>query len=192
MRNIVTTAALAAGLVLAVAAPALAATPAGPPPSWEVLSRCAEAGDDASELNCYREAMHAAGYATTPVAASERRRRFGLTMPHIGLPKGRSGARAGDGAAAASQAGSATTPSAAETGDDADRVVVKLEQIATIPPAGKLLLVTTDGAIWEQLDTEDVSPRPRPGQAMVIQRNRFGGFFCKFGKLTAVRCRQTH
>ena len=81
---------------------------------------------------------------------------------------------------------------ASEAVEDGDRITVQLAQVALIPPAKKLLLVTADGAIWEQLDSEPVHPTPKPGESMQIRRNSFGGYFCKFDKYTSVRCERKH
>jgi hypothetical protein len=53
---------------------------------------------------------------------------------------------------------------------------------------GKLLLTTTDGAIWTQVESTDVWPVPTGGQTMTIERGSFGGFFCEPSKYVSFRC----
>ena len=157
--------------------------PSGPPPSWDALIPCAQKGDPAEGFRCYQAAMRAAGYAANPeIVAAERRRRFGLSLPTIGSHK--SAAKA---AAAAPGAGPAPPEEEPE-----DRVSVKLEQVALIPPLNRLLLVTTEGAIWLQTDSEPVSPTPKPGEPMTIVRGKIGGYFCQFDRVTRVRCTRSH
>ena len=156
------------------------------PPSWSTLVRCAQMPDAAQELACYREAMRAAGYAPPAEAAQARKRRgFGLKPPHLSLPG--SAARPAEAQAQADGRAQATAPAEPET-----VVTVELAQVALIPPSNKLLLVTTDGAVWEQLDSESIAPRPRKGDSMTVRQTRFGGYFCRFGRAQAVRCERTH
>ena len=132
--------------------------------------------------------MRAAGYSPNPeIAATERRRRFGLpSLPLIShKPASKSkteSAQAQPGAAAAT----------AEEEPQEDRVTVTLEQVALIPPLNRLLLVTTEGAIWQQTDSESVSPTPKPGSSMTVVHGKISGFFCQFDRVTKVRCVRTH
>ena len=170
--------------VLAGHAAAQTATPSGPPPSWDSLIPCAQKADPAEGFRCYQAAMRAAGYTPNPeVAATEKRRRFGLPLPSIGhkaAPKPEAQAQRG-------AAAPAPPPEEPE-----NRVSVTLEQVALIPPLNRLLLVTTEGAIWQQTDSETVAPLPKPGQPMTIIKGSISGFFCEFDKRTKVRCVRTH
>jgi hypothetical protein len=190
----------AAGLVgvVCLAGPAAAQTavPSGPPPSWESLIPCAQKADPAEGFKCYQVALRAAGYVPNPqVVAEDRRRRFGLPLPsigHKGPPKtepklAQAQAQPGPGPTAAAPRAPAAAPEESE-----DRVTVTLEQVALIPPLNRLLLVTTDGGIWQQTDSETVAPLPRPGQTMTVLKGSISGFFCQFDKRTKVRCTRTH
>ncbi len=73
-----------------------------------------------------------------------------------------------------------------------DRVTVKLEQVALIPPLNHLLLITAEGAVWQQTDNETVSPLPKPGDPMTIIHGQISGYFCQFDRVTRVRCIRTH
>ncbi len=164
--------------------------PNGPPPGWGALMRCAAMSDGDAELSCYRAAMKDAGFVAGPsVAAAEHRRRFGLAMPSLNLLKHAPKERA---AAAAKAGRSAQVGDQAVAEVDEDLLTVEIDEVSLIPPWNKLLLVTTDGAVWVQLDTESVNPRPKKGQTIQIRRTRFGGYFCKFDRVTAVRCNRTH
>jgi len=188
---------LASGLVgLSLCAGAARAQEPAPPP-WNTLVRCAQMPDAVQELACYREAMRAAGYVPPAKAVEERRRRgFGLRPPHLSLPRAAAPAEPQSQGKPPSEAkAQSKAESKAQRQPEAepeDVVAVELAQVALIPPANKLLLVTVDGAVWEQLDSETVTPRPRRGDAMTIRQTRFGGYFCRFGKGQAVRCERTH
>jgi hypothetical protein len=53
---------------------------------------------------------------------------------------------------------------------------------------GKLVLTTTEGAVWRQVESTPVRPVPAQGKVMTIERSSFGGFMCEFGKWVAFRC----
>jgi hypothetical protein len=52
----------------------------------------------------------------------------------------------------------------------------------------KLVLTTSDGAVWRPLETDPILPTPVEGQTMTIEKTIFGGFFCKPSKHAAFRC----
>jgi len=129
-------------------------------------------GDEGDRLNCYDAAMRAAGYAPKPEAVTAARHKlFGLAAPNILKHKDKREA--------------AAAPSTVR--EDADNVTVTLEQVARLHD-NKLLLITTEGAIWEQTDDVEVAPTPKAGQEMTIRRNRFGGYFCDASRYKSVRC----
>ena len=184
------TGALVASFLLAAAGSALGQTPTpppGPPPSWDSLIPCAQKGDPVEGFKCYQAAMRAAGYAPNPeIAAAERRRKFGLSLPSIGSHK--PVAKPQMEVAQATPGVRAPPPQE----EPEDRVTVKLEQVALIPPLNRLLLITTEGGVWQQTDSETVSPTPKPGETMTIIRGKIGGYFCQFDRVTRVRCIRTH
>jgi hypothetical protein len=53
---------------------------------------------------------------------------------------------------------------------------------------GKLVLTTTEGAIWRQVERIVIFPLPRQGQTITISKTSFGGFMCKPSKWVAFRC----
>ena len=174
-----------AALAIAMAAAALVqahtasaqAIPGTPPPGWPELIRCAGLGDYEQELSCYREAMRRAGFSPDPAAvASDRRRKFGLTLPRLGSRDARPKE---DRAAAPAAAG--------RLPDIEDEVVVTLARVSFMPPANRFLVVTSEGAVWEQIDNEPMDGL-KPGQSITIRRTRMGGYFCRIDKHRSARC----
>ena len=53
---------------------------------------------------------------------------------------------------------------------------------------GKLVLTTTDGATWRQVERIVIFPPPQQGQTITISKTSFGGFMCKPSKWVAFRC----
>lgn len=188
-------------VVLALAGAARAQeAPAGAPPSWPTLIHCAQLTSDDAQLACFKAAMKAAGYA--PKAAevtAERHHRFGLSAPQLGILKRKDKAQGEQTAAQGAPPPAATTagaapppPGVAPHVESENDVFVKLERVALLPPQNRLLLVTTDGGIWEQTDSEIIAPMPREGQSMEIRKNAFGGYLCVFDKHQGARCKRVH
>lgn len=182
--------------------------PAGAPPSWPSLIHCAQLADDDAQLACFKAAMKAAGYAPKAAEVSaERHHRFGLSAPQLGLFKKKQAAEGESAAAhpaapvAVAEAAPAPAPAAepappppgvAPHPESEDDVFVRLERVALMPPNNRMLLVTADGGIWEQVDNDTVAPLPRQGQSMEIKKNMFGGYLCIFDKRQGVRCMRVH
>ncbi len=180
-RRIMIAIAAAAALMLGVNLAQAQETP-GTPPSWDTLVRCAQMPSEDARLACYDAAMRAAGFAPKPEAVTaEKHKRFGLSIPQVGLLK-RHGKEEGAQAAGA-------TPSAPAK-ESEDEITVELAQVATLQPVGKLLLFTTDGQIWEQTDTDSVSPLPKSGDSIRIHKGRIGGYLCDVNNYKSVRCRR--
>jgi hypothetical protein len=183
--------ALVAALAVAGAAAAQTAVPSGPPPSWESLIPCAQKSDPVEGFKCYQAAMNAAGFTPNAQAvAAEKRRTFGLPLPSLHAHKKTETAQAGAPAAAATA--SASAQPAALPPEPEDQVTVTLESVAVTPPLNRLLLVTTEGAVWQQTDNDTVAPLPKPGQTMTVEKGHIDGFFCRFDKRTKVRCKRMH
>ncbi len=168
---------LAALVAFAAAGASLAQNAAGTSPAWPTLVRCAEIGDESDRLNCYDAAMRAAGYAPKQEAVTAARHRlFGLNVPKLGViqhkEKSKDRSSGGEGQSVR---------------EDDDNVTVTLGRVARMYD-NKLLLITTEGAIWEQTDNVEVAQAPKEGQEMAIRRNRFGGFFCDVTRYKTVRC----
>jgi hypothetical protein len=167
---------LAAALIV-LALPDLGAAQPAPstaPPGWPELLRCAAMTDAEEELACYRQAMRAAGFSPSPAAvAADRRRRFGAPFPRLG----------GWGGAPTAERPGAAGREAAED----DEVSVTLVRVSFTPPGNRFLVVTEDGAVWEQIDNEPL-PQLRRGQTVVIRRTGMGGYFCRLDKHHSARC----
>ncbi len=170
---------LAAMLLVPTPGPAQTAAPSTPPPGWDALIRCAQLDRSSDELSCFREAMRAAGYQPNPqVAQAQKRKAFGL----LPLPHRKKEEKAAPGA----------PPAPSEEEEAEDTIQMTVSEVALMPPMSKLLIITNDGEVWEQLDTEAINPRPHAGDTFMIRRTRFGGYFCRFGKVQSMRCQRTH
>jgi hypothetical protein len=151
----------AAGAVLMFGAAAQAQQASAAPPSWDTLVKCAQIAQEDARLACYDEAMRAAGFQPKPEeVAAEKRKRFGLSLPQIGILKHHEkeeGEQAAGGAAAPQK----SKREAKRVEESEDEITVDLTQVATLQPDNKLVLFTSDGAIWQQTDTTQITTMPQ-------------------------------
>jgi len=129
---------------------------------WAAMTKCAAITADVARHRCSDDVLRDAG----------------LLAPHFGLET--SPARVPQAAATQAAASAAKRP-----GDD--RAQATLAAVAA-GADGKLVLTTTDGAVWHQVESNAVRPAPTQGQILTIERTSFGGFMCKSGKWVTFRC----
>jgi hypothetical protein len=55
---------------------------------------------------------------------------------------------------------------------------------------GHILLISTDGAVWEQTDGDAIMSRPSPGDTVEVSKGMFGGYMCQVTRWQAVRCQR--
>lgn len=164
---------LAIGATLPAAAMAQSDASAG----WTEMARCGAMANDAARHGCTDEVLRRHGLMAPPEArTAERRKAFGLDVPSFPhrTPPPKVVATAGG-----------HRPVQAE--DTPDRITVTLDRVS-LRGDGKLVVRTTEGAVWRQVETDPVRPMPVHGQSMTIERTALGGYFCKPGKWTAFRC----
>jgi hypothetical protein len=175
----------AIALGLAGSAAAQDASAPSTPPSWDALTHCAQMPADDARLSCYDAAMRAAGYAPKPAeVAEEHRKKFGLPTPKLSILKHHDTEQ---GRQAAAQGGAAAPAAPAA---NPDKVMVTVQEVATIQPDDRMLVITDEGQIWEQTDSTALSSTPKSGDMMEIRRNFIGGYFCVPNKYQAVRCKR--
>ncbi len=171
---------------LAVAALSQEAAPATPP-TWQTLVHCAQIGDRDDRVDCYDAAMRDAGYAPKPEAVREARHRlFGLSVPQVNILRGK-GDKTEKAEKSESNKERRREAQAAEASETEDNVNLALTRVA-IEGNGKLMLMTSEGQIWEQTDSEPIRSMPKPGYVMPVHRGRLGGYFCDVSKSQQVRC----
>ena len=55
---------------------------------------------------------------------------------------------------------------------------------------GHILLISTDGAVWEQTDGDAIQNRPEPGDTVEVSKGMFGGYMCQVTRWQSVRCQR--
>jgi hypothetical protein len=57
-------------------------------------------------------------------------------------------------------------------------------------PMGRMLLTSTDGAVWEQTDSDPLNNPPRVGDTVEVSKSMFSGYMCHMSHWQAVRCQR--
>ncbi len=57
-------------------------------------------------------------------------------------------------------------------------------------PLGRILLTSTDGAVWEQTDSDQIVERPSPGDTVQVSKGSLGGYMCHVTRWQLVRCQR--
>jgi hypothetical protein len=138
----------------------------------QAIADCRKVADKDARLSCYDQAADAfeQAQAEGQVVVVDRaqvrevkRQAFGLSLPSLNLfPK-----------------------SAKEPG--IDRVSVKLSG-AHPDPTGKWVMITDEGAVWTQIDSQELLNDPHAGSTVAIRRASLGSFFCNVDGQSAIRC----
>jgi len=162
--------------------------------AWSAITLCARIAKDSDRHACLDDALRKAGLMRAhPTAAP---------VPAAGTAPAAvaAAAPAAEAAAPAPQApGSASPAQSKQSHADfglqpktfREPAVARTLQVtlSKVDQAdGKLILTTTEGAIWKQVESTDVWPVPTGGQTMTIARGSFGGFFCEPSKYVSFRC----
>jgi hypothetical protein len=143
--------------------------------AWAAMTKCAAIAAADSRHACADDVMRSAGLLpatqdkpaaqakpTAPADSAKRRKRLGQ------------------------QTGASTNSASPPQKDDNQHEVT----LAAVEQGGdgKLVLTTTDGAIWRQAERIVIFPPPQQGQTIAITKTSFGGFMCKPSKWVAFRC----
>jgi hypothetical protein len=89
-------------------------------------------------------------------------------------------------AAAVAKAAPAAPAAGTADGSDSKRIDVTLAHVASARD-GKLTLTTSEGAVWEELESDHIQP-PRQGETLTVEKTVFGGYLCRVGKHVTFRC----
>jgi hypothetical protein len=73
--------------------------------------------------------------------------------------------------------------------DGVDSLELTLADVENTP-RGLLRLTSTEGAVWEQTDGDEVGEGPRPGDTVTIKKGFLGGYLCQVTRWQEVRCQR--
>jgi hypothetical protein len=148
-----------------VAGPALGEEISGADAGWAAMKRCAAITEDKARHACTDETLRNAGLLSSVTQSPKAVEKHVEKQKDFGLPPA-----------------PAPKPSPGES-----KLQVTLANVEQRGD-GKLVLTTTDGAVWRQVESEDIRPMPAQGQTMTIARKSLGGFMCESANRVAFRC----
>ena len=170
---------------------------------WAKMTQCATITDDNARHTCTDGALRDAGLLESTQAT--KRKAFGLqkaapsplTAPapasavvSASAPATNPTGATGSAAAAAASAGSAQparSAAAAPPKNEREQVEVTLAKVVQ-GGDGKLTLITSDGAVWHQVESGQLRQVPKQGDTMMIEAKTLGGFMCQPSKYVSFRC----
>lgn len=169
----------------------MAASDPGSEAGWAALKRCAQQDGERARHACVDKLMTDTGLLTPQAREQEQQRAFGLpssaplSAPVVAPPP-KVPVAAAD--AVPKPAIPPPTPPAGPVAPD--RVEVQIASVASTHD-GKLIITTTDGAVWRQ--TENLAnPRlPEAGQTMIIRKGSLGAYLCTPPSKLSWRCART-
>jgi hypothetical protein len=172
---------------------------------WDAIARCAPLVDDGARHACLDDVLRQAGLMPDAARAAASRQRFGLPAPTVPVP-----AAAPSVTTAAVAAPRVAAPPVAAAPVTAPTVAAPA--VAAAAPAAKpsredliqvtlagvnrggdgaLVLNTTEGAVWRQIEPADLHPEPVAGDTLTIKHTLFGGYMCQSRKWIVFRCVRT-
>ena len=168
--------AFSAGAFAASAAAAGAAAPRteGRAALVQQLTDCRKLSEDAARLACYDTATAALEQAEAKgdivvvdreQARTVRRQAFGFSLPSMAM---------------------------FERGEEKEQIDNVSGKIASArqDAAGKWVLRLEDGAVWQQVDAQELSLYPKPGQSVTIRKATLGSFLASVEGRRAFRVRR--
>ncbi len=168
--------AFSAGAFAASAAAAGAAEPRteGRAALVQQLTDCRKLSEDAARLACYDTATAALEQAEAKgdivvvdreQARTVRRQAFGFSLPSMAM---------------------------FERGEEKEQIDNVSGKIASArqDAAGKWVLRLEDGAVWQQVDAQELSLYPKPGQSVTIRKATLGSFLASVEGRRAFRVRR--
>ncbi|HEY6456877.1 MAG TPA: hypothetical protein VIY90_16500 [Steroidobacteraceae bacterium] len=151
---------------------------------WDAITKCASLVDDGGRHACLDDVLRKSGLMPAAARAATSRQRFGLPAPAVAAAVAPAPV-----AVVAAPATAVAPPSVKRAADDLIQVT-----LAGVKRGGDgaLVLNTTEGAVWRQIEAVDLHPDPVAGDTLTIKRTVFGGYMCQSKKWIVFRCVRTH
>ncbi len=186
MREMLCTACVVAVLAAASATPA-AETGSGAEAGWTAVTRCAQQETEPARHDCLDEVLRDAGLLTPELRARQQQRAFGLEQPAAPAPVAPSPAAPPPTATAPPAPAARRSPATTAPESPPDRVEIEVASVVKSRD-GKLIVTTTDGAVWRQTESLTNYRLPVVGERMTIRRGALGGYLCTPSSKLSWRC----
>jgi hypothetical protein len=148
---------------------------------WNAIAKCAPLVDDGARHACLDDVLRKSGLMPDAARAAASRQRSELPAPAVAAPT-----------AAASSVATPATPVAAPSAKHAPEELIQVT-LAGVKRGGDgtLVLNTTEGAVWRQIEAAALHPEPVAGDTLTIKHTVFGGYMCQSKKWIVFRCVRT-
>jgi hypothetical protein len=159
---------------------------------WAAVTRCAQQDTERARHDCVDQVLRDAGVLTPELRARQQQRAFGLdraTSPVPAAPPPAAVQPVAPPPVATAPTAPAPTRSAAKASPESspDRVEVEVAS-AVAGRDGKLVVTTTDGAVWRQTESITNYRLPAAGERMTIRKGSLGGYLCTPSSKLSWRC----
>jgi predicted transglutaminase-like cysteine proteinase len=163
---------------------------------WSAITHCAQEESERARHTCLDRVLRDAGLLTNEMRARQQRKAFGLeekaartpptpppaaaTSPVAATPPvaaAKPPATTAAPATAPAPATPATPPATAAPPAQPDRLEVELTKVEKAVN-GRLLVTTSDGAVWLQAESVDMPQPPVAGDRMTIRKGSLNGYRC--------------
>jgi len=155
--------------------------------AWAKMVKCAAIADDQARHACTDDVFREAGLITEETKAAAKRKDFGLQKKPEPLAAAAAAVQAPASAAAPASAPASLPPPPRKEKAAPEKLEVTLAKVEQ-GGDGKLVLTTTDGAVWHQVESNGNSAMPKQGGTMQIEAKSLGGFVCAPSKYVSFRC----
>ena len=172
---------------------------------WRAVAQCAEIGAAERRHACVDDVLRRAGLLQPEREARARRENFGRdaepksarTEPRVAQQTPPPASSPASSPAPSVRTAAVQSPSPGPPVDvrappepgNPDRLRTTVGS-SRIGGNRLLVVVTADGAVWEQTEHEEFHVLPQPGDTFEIQRGGLGGYRCTFGRSSIYRCRR--
>jgi hypothetical protein len=152
---------------------------------WAAIAACARAATDETRHSCMDYVLHRAGLLPTSTAPAQAAAAASVPAAPASEP---AGAGAGPATSAAQRQRFGLPAPVPRSEQKLDAVLAD----ARVDGEGKLVLLTSEGAVWREVESDPVLPPPTPGQPLAIEKASLGGYVCRLGRWVAFRCLRLH
>jgi hypothetical protein len=153
---------------------------------WAQVAACAAERCNESRHACVDAVLRAAGALDAATEVAVNRENFGRTDRPAPTPPPPPPPPVAAPASAARPAPAAPPPLAAPPAP-IDGITTQVAS-ARLGSDRRLMVVTAEGAVWRQTDTDVIRRLPRAGESFEVRNGALGSFRCTFNGNTSFRC----
>jgi hypothetical protein len=191
MRTIVHTRCAVTIAFLAAVSAAAAEDSSSVQAKWDAIANCAPLVDDGARHACLDDVLRKTGLMPQTARAAASRQRFGLAAPTVPVPAVVAPVAAAPTVTPAPVAVPAA-PVAAPNAKHAPENLIQVTLAGVRRGAdGTLVMNTTEGAVWRQIEPEALHPEPLAGDTLTVKHTVLGGYMCQSKKWIVFRCVRT-